>query len=64
MTKETNINECSHAFVERHYSGGDIDWLRVKRGSIKSTDLDCTGISNDDLAARIQAARDEGRRIL
>jgi hypothetical protein len=58
------LNECSHAFVERRYSDGNIDWLWVKRGLIKSTDVDCTGISDDDLAARIQVARDQGWKIL
>jgi hypothetical protein len=63
-TSETQINESSHAFVERHYSDGSTDWLWIKRGSVRSTDVDCTGSSDDDLAARIQKARKEGRRIL
>jgi hypothetical protein len=60
---ETDINESSLAFVERHYSDGSTDWLWIKRGSIRSTDVDCTGNSDDEFAARIQEAREEGRRI-
>ena len=64
LTSKQGISEPNHAFVERRYSPNGIDWLWVKRGSIKSADIDCTGISNDDLAARIQAAREEGLKIL
>jgi hypothetical protein len=45
----------SRRFVERRYPDGEIDWLWVR--FTRPTDIDCTDLSDDELADRIHAAR-------
>ena len=53
------ISRDTHAFVERRYSDGEIDWVWVKKGLVTPADLDCTNMTTEELAARIEKVRSE-----
>lgn len=52
-----NPFELTHRFVERRYGNGELDWLWVKKFTVRESDVDCTDLTDDQLAARIEAAR-------
>jgi hypothetical protein len=58
----TTENLDTMRFVERRYANSEIDWLWVKY--LKPGDVDCTGITDDDLAQRMQDAKSRSLRVV
>ena len=56
-TSEDEVMVRKRTFVERTYADGEVDWIWIRTPSMRSTDIDCTELSNDELAARIAAAK-------
>lgn len=50
MSTGQSITEVTHRFVYRSYRDGDADCLWVKRALMRPGDVDCTDMSDDELA--------------
>jgi hypothetical protein len=49
--------ERKNRFVERRYQDGSVDWLWIRAATVRTNDIDCTAMSEEQIGARIEAVK-------